>query len=319
MQSYCIRSLLAPLSSESMFSAVDTKSSAAVADATRAVFLRHHPGAHSHLVDRLFRDIEDIFQGRYLDYLPLDTRYHDFEHTLQAALCLVRLLDGRYRTPATPALTARGFEMAVAAVLLHDTGYLKLRSDRLGSGAKYTLVHVVRSCAFAASYLPTIGFQPAEVEAIVIAIRCTGPRSNVLEMNLADSLAHLLGSVVATADFLGQMAASDYVDELPFLYAEIEEADGFANTPAGDRLFRSHGDLLAKTPHFWEKIVLPKLQQDFGGVYRFLAQPYPEGSNPYVLAIEANVARVRELISRAAQARAASAAPVRRIAELPRI
>jgi hypothetical protein len=274
-----------------MFPQVDTKNVLEVAATAQAALLRHHPAADTRVIDRLFADIEDIFHGRYLDYLPLDMRYHDFEHTLQAALCLVRLLDGRYRAKATPILSARDFELAIASVLLHDTGYLKLRSDSEGTGAKYTLVHVIRSCAFAASYLPTVGFTQPEIDAVVIAIRCTGPRSNVLELHLADQREHLLGSALATADYLGQMAAPDYVDELPFLYAEFEEADNFCHTPRDRRLFRSVHDLVAKTPGFWEKVILPKITQDFGGVYRFLADPYPDGPNAYIMAIEQNIAR----------------------------
>ena len=49
-----------------------------------------------------------------------------------------------------PKLNPRLFELAVAAVLLHDSGYLKLRSDNVGTGAKYTYCHVLRSCSFAA-------------------------------------------------------------------------------------------------------------------------------------------------------------------------
>jgi len=52
------------------------------------------------------------------------------------------LIDGWHHAKATPLLSVRDFELAMAAVLLHDTGYLKLRSDREGTGAKYTLVHV---------------------------------------------------------------------------------------------------------------------------------------------------------------------------------
>jgi len=40
-----------------------------------------------------------------------------------------------------------------------------------------------------------------------------------------------------------------------------------------------------------EKIVLPKITQDFLSVYRYLADPYPEGPNPYLLAVEQNMAR----------------------------
>ena len=78
-----------------MFPQADTKNSAAVSAVARATFLHHHPGADTSVVDRLFRDVEDMFAGRYLDYLPLEMRYHDLEHTVQAVLGLVQLREGR--------------------------------------------------------------------------------------------------------------------------------------------------------------------------------------------------------------------------------
>jgi hypothetical protein len=278
-----------------MFPQVDTKSAPAVAVVVRATFLHAHSGADMTVIDTLFRDVEDMFHGRYLDYLPLEMRYHDFEHTLQAALCFMQLLEGRYRARVTPVLDARHFELAIAAVLLHDTGYLKLRSDREGTGAKYTLVHVIRSCAFAASYLPTIGFTGEETESVVAAIRCTGPRSNISQLHFSGEIEHFIGCALATADFLGQMAAPDYVDELAFLYSEFEESDDFFNTPREQRLYRSVRDLIAKTPVFWEKFVLPKINQDYLGVYHYLADPYPGGPNAYIQAVEQNMTRALTL------------------------
>jgi hypothetical protein len=278
-----------------MFPQVDTKSAPAVAAVVRATFLHAHPAADTTVIDTLFRDVEDMFRGRYLDYLPLEMHYHDFEHTLQAALCFMQLLEGRYRARVTPILDTRHFELAIAAVLLHDTGYLKLKSDRQGTGAKYTLVHVIRSCAFAASYLPTIGFTGAETESVVAAIRCTGPRSDISQLHFSGEVEHFIGCALATADFLGQMAAPDYVDELAFLYAEFEESDDFFNTPRDQRLYRSVRDLIAKTPVFWEKFVLPKINHDYMGVYHFLADPYPGGPNAYIQAVEQNMTRALTL------------------------
>lgn len=281
-----------------MFPLVDTKDAQAVAMVARMTLQQLHPRSCTALIDRLFRDVEEMFCGRYLDYLPVDTRYHDFEHTLQAALCLVQLLEGRARAAVSPRLNARHFEIAIAAVLLHDSGYLKLRSDRDGTGAKYTFVHVTRSCAFAASYLPTVGFTNEEVDIVENAIRCTGPRSDIKHLRFANESENFLGRALASADLLGQMAAHDYVDELPFLYAEFEESDNFFNVPQEKRQFRSPRELIAKTPAFWERFVLPRLNGDYGGVYRFLADPYPTGPNAYLEAVQRNIARAEEFARR---------------------
>jgi hypothetical protein len=278
-----------------MLPKVDTKSAPSVAAVVRAIFLHAHPGADTAIIDTLFRDVEDMFNGRYLGYQPLDMRYHDFEHTLRAVLSLAQLLEGRYRAKITPVLGARHFEVAMAAVLLHDTGYLKLKSDPGGTGAKYTSVHVIRSCAFAANYLPTIGFKGEEVESVIAAIRCTGPHSNISQLLFPGEVEHFIGCALPTADYLGQMAAPDYVDKLAFLYAEFEESDDFSKTPQEKRLFRSVHDLIAKTPAFWEKFVRPRITHDYLGVYRYLSDPYPSGPNAYIQAIEQNMSRARTL------------------------
>ncbi|HZP59061.1 MAG TPA: hypothetical protein VFB27_01965 [Opitutaceae bacterium] len=269
---------------------IDTKSAPAVAAATQAVFRKMFPRASMGIIDRLFFDVRRMFTGHYLDYQPSDLRYHDFEHTLQAALCFIRLLAGRHAARARPRLTPRQFELGLAAVLLHDTGYLKFRSDRAGTGAKFTHVHVLKSCAFAAAYLPTIGVSRKELDGVLGAIRCTGPSSDIAQLRFNSPAERLIGCALATADYLGQMAAPDYPDELELLFNEFREADEFANVPRPQREFKSAAELIARTPLFWRNVVLPKLETDYRSLYRFLAQPYPDGPNPYLLAARANIA-----------------------------
>jgi hypothetical protein len=74
----------------------------------------------------------------------------------------MELLAGRTAVQAEPILTSNQIECALVAALLHDCGYLKLRSDRSGTGAKYTFCHVLRSCSFASSYLPPMGSTPTK-------------------------------------------------------------------------------------------------------------------------------------------------------------
>ena len=283
-----------------MFPIVDTKDPKAVAAIVRRTLHQLDPQSGTAIIDRLFGDIETMFSGRYLDYHPLDTRYHDFEHTLQAALCLSLLIESRSRAGVTPRLSARLFEIAIAGVLLHDVGYLKLRSDREGTGAKYTYVHVTRSCAFAASYLPAIGFTNAEVDTVEKAIRCTGPRSRIALIEFTDEIEQFLGCALASADFLGQMAAPDYIEELGFLFDEFNESDNFYHVPMEKRMFHSLPDLIAKSANFWECFVLPRLNDDYRAVYRYLADPYPGGPNAYIEAVERNIARTRSMAQPAA-------------------
>src|SRR5436190_18458468 len=99
---------------------VDTRSVQAVRTQAIQVFLRLFPKGDSRCIHRAFDWAEAAFSGRYADYQAIDAKYHDFEHTLQGTLCYVTLLDGYQRAGAQPPLTARMFELAVVAILLHD-------------------------------------------------------------------------------------------------------------------------------------------------------------------------------------------------------
>jgi hypothetical protein len=280
-----------------MFPPVDTKNAPAVADFVEEKFAAMYPDASLVWLRRIFGDIETLFTGRHPDYAPVDLKYHDLEHTLQATVCLVLLLEGRHAAKVEPHVDARQFELAISAVLLHDSGYLKLRSDNVGTGAKYTFCHVLRSCSFTASYLPTLGANDVEVEAVLGAINCTGPTKEISRLYFRDQVQKVIGCALASADYLGQMAASDYPDELEILYHEFQESDDFIHLPPNRRAFRSAADLIERTPLFWQKFVLPKLESDFQAVYRFLARPYPHGPNPYLEAVERNMIKIRNRIA----------------------
>eukprot|EP01031_Cornospumella_fuschlensis_P049175 gene49175-60193_t len=166
-----------------MFPPVDTKDAPAVAAFVEQKFSEMYPDASLAWLTTIFTDMEVLFSGKHPDYAAVDLRYHDLEHTLQATVCMVLLLEGRHAAGVEPRLNARQFELGLSAVLLHDSGYLKLRSDNIGTGAKYTFCHVLRSCAFAASYLPTLGANDHEVEAVLGAINCTGPTKEISRLH----------------------------------------------------------------------------------------------------------------------------------------
>ncbi|NUQ39262.1 MAG: hypothetical protein HUU23_16070, partial [Caldilineales bacterium] len=252
------------------FPPVDTKDASAVQAFVEAKFAAMHPHASLTWLQTIFQDIDRLFCGRHPDYAAVDLKYHDLEHTLQAAVCLTLLLEGRHLAGVEPAVDARHFELALSAILLHDAGYLRLRSDVAGTGAKYTFCHVLRSCAFAASYLPVLGANDYEVEAVLGAISCTGPSKDISRLYFREPVERIIGCAVTTADYLGQMAAPDYPDELEILYHEFKESDDFIHLSPSRRAFKSVEDLKQRTPLFWNKFVKRKLESDFLAVYRFL-------------------------------------------------
>jgi hypothetical protein len=256
------------------------------------------PGSDGNFVRQAFEWATDCFNGRFADYRAVDTRYHDFEHTLQGTLCMARILDGRYRAKAKPELTEKFFELGLLAILLHDTGYLKKRDDAKGTGAKYTAIHVLRSVDFAATLLTQKKFSREDIRAVQNMICCTGIDAALDKIPFQSELEKITGFTLGAADLVGQMAAEDYVKKLPVLYAEFAEAAAYSKDEGNYKfMFSSADDLMQKTPQFWEKFVLGKLEKDFAGVHRFLNSPYPDGPNFYLDRIEANIRQLKEQLA----------------------
>ena len=281
-----------------MYPPVATKDPTAVEVEVQGACRAMFPEADPLFVPRVFGWAIECFTGNYQDYQAVDAQYHDFEHTLQGTLCLARLLLGRHATGAQPQLTQRMFQLALVAILLHDTGYLKKRDDPGGTGAKYTVIHVHRSADFAAQLLQEKGFTPGDIKAVRNMILCTGVNAELNVIPFQSGLEKAAGFALGTADILGQMAAEDYVDKLPVLYAEFAEAARFSKDPTQFvALFSSAADLMRQTPAFWDNVVRVKLDSDFAGLHRFLNDPYPSGPNPYIQRIEANLQRLRQRIT----------------------
>ena len=279
---------------------VDTKDLAAVEREVQAAYVAMFPQAGRSFVPTALGWLKDCFAGKYKDYQVSDARYHDLEHTLQGTLCMARLLHGRHQAGAKPGINQRLFELGLLAILLHDTGYLKKKDDAGGTGAKYTLTHVTRSVQFAEQFLEEKGTPLAEIRMVQNMIRCTGVNANLSLIPFQSEMEKTVGFALGTADLLGQMAADDYVEKLPVLYSEFEESARFyEGKMASTQNFSGANDLVRKTPDFWTKYVLPKIKNEFWGLYRFLNRPYPNGPNYYIQRVEANIEKVRRQLAAA--------------------
>jgi hypothetical protein len=279
-----------------MFVAVDTRDLPAVQSEVQSIFQALFPEANGSFIPDAFEWTEEWFTGRYPGYQAIDARYHDLEHTLQGTLGLARIFRGRHFAGVRPILTPKAFELGLFAILMHDTGYLKRVEDTEGTGAKYTATHVRRSGEFARQFLSEKGYNASDTHSVQNMIRCTGVNVDLSTIPFTSELDRVVGFALGTADLLGQMAATDYVEKLPVLYAEFAEAAAFAGSDSVKSIiFPSAEDLMRNTPGFWQHYVVPKIERDFGGLYRFCADPYPDGPNFYIDAIEANISKLREL------------------------
>jgi len=275
----------------------DTRNPSAVAGEIEQLHARMFPGHDAPYIRPILSKVEDAFDGRWGKFQAMDTAYHDLEHTLQATLCCLRILAGHLAANSHPILAPRHFRLGYHAMLLHDIGYLKKRDDEAGTGAKYTLIHEPRGCDIAHEFLLEEKWETGDIERVCSLILCTGPRSNLGGTKFGDPGHRLLGEAVCTADFLSQMSDPGYVQKLPDLFEEFVESDRSNNIPADSRQFKTLGDLYRNTPTFWEKFVIPKLQQECGNIGRYLAVPYPDGPNPYFDQVQANIAAVRRIVA----------------------
>ena len=285
-----------------MLAQVDTKDPTLVEVEVQTLYMSMYPAGDWFFVPQVFGWAIDCFTGVYDNYQPIDARYHDFEHTLQGTLCLARLLHGYFKSAPPLPLPQKIFELGMLGILLHDTGYLKKRDDVEGTGAKYTLTHVNRSAEFARELLTKKGFSDAQIRAVQNMIRCTGVNVDLASIPFQNELERLVGYALGSADLLGQMAAHDYIDKLPILYLEFAESasyNGGKMTTGGN--FASAEDLIKRTPLFWEKYVLPKITNDFRGMFNFLRDPFPDGPNEYLERIQGNLDRLRGNLAVASQ------------------
>jgi hypothetical protein len=262
-----------------------------------ALFLAHFPERNTTFLTGIFKQIQKAFAGTYPGYQSCDTVFHDLAHTCQVAIATVCILDGYCKSGRLPVLTFRGYELAVAGILLHDIGYLKEVGDNRGTGAKHTFSHVERSADFAAKFLPSFGATPDEIRQVQLSIRSTAVNVDMSKLPFRDPGERFMGCVLGSADLLGQMAAPDYPERLPRLFREFAEAASYSHVATGGRASsQSAEDLLRRTREFYHGYARRMLDHEWDGVYHLLEYHFPDGRNLYVEAIDANLDRIDRLL-----------------------
>ena len=236
-----------------------------------------------------------FFEGRFPGYQACDSVYHDFAHTNVACVAVTRILDGHLKSGEEPHITARDFELTIAAILLHDTGYIKKTGDHEGTGAKYTLVHPNRSVEFAHVLLAQLGVAPDEICKVQAAIRYAG-LEDAHDDPAFSAHDRFIGCVVGSGDILGQMADPAYPERLPGLYDEFHEAKLFAGLDStGIGSYQSATDLMRRTREFYETYVQRMLTTRWGRVHEVLRYHFADGRNQYLDAIALNLDKIDRL------------------------
>ncbi|MDH4192037.1 MAG: hypothetical protein OEW21_17765 [Betaproteobacteria bacterium] len=278
---------------------VNVENASDVREAIAAILAARYPGEDLSLLKRVFDDVESLFEGRLPGYLSCDTPYHDLRHTLDVTLALARLVDGHDRVRAeADRLGARRAQLGIIIALLHDSGYVKRASEAgIANGAVFTKVHVSRGAEFIADYLPKIGFGP-EVEVAKQIVHFTGYEMNLEDIKLGEPKDRLLGTLIGTADLIGQMSDRTYLEKVrDFLYHELVWGEvARETTPDGGQIVRyaSAEDLVSKTPEFFE-LARDRVVNKLGGVHRYAGAHF-DGANPYLVEIDRNMKFLRDAL-----------------------
>lgn len=222
------------------------------------------PGHEMTYIDAAFDLIEASCHGRVAGYESLLTPYHDQGHMLEVVLCSARLLHGLHL--GGQVLDTLTIDACIVGALLHDSGYLMNDAEAQGTGAQFTLTHVVRGVVFTETQLGHL-LPPRLLAATGKVILTTDHRPVAIMPDYDTPAERLAASVTATADLVGQMANREYLERLLLLYFEFKEA--------GIGFFTDIHDLLEKTNGFYQ-LMSARLQNELGGLTPHLIRHFDQ-------------------------------------------
>ena len=268
---------------------VDVTEPGDVGAAVRRILEVRYPLFDFTPVDTLVADLSRLYRGDYPGFSACDIGYHNLQHVLDVTLAMSRLVDGHDRVEVDGCRLGPELALAgIAAALFHDSGYIRrIRDTRHQNGAAYTRVHVSRSARFMAEYLPRAGM--SQLTGICTRIvHFTGYELTPSDIAVVSPRERRLGELLGSADLIAQMADVDYARKCREHLFEEFRVGGLAGEHAsqypGATVFRSPEHLLELTPAFIRNAIDSRLEGQFGGVYRYAAEPF-DGQDLYMRAI----------------------------------
>jgi len=240
-------------------------------------------------IEKAYNDVKKLFLGQYPGYQKCNTAYHDIRHTMTVFLAMVRLIHGA--CVAGHNFSEKEINIGIISALMHDTGYIQRIGDNIGTGAKYTLVHISRSIDFVKEYYKENEYLSKNSKDFSQILKCTGMSTEIGKIVFSSSNIEIMGKIMGTADLLAQMADRFYLEKLIYLYREFEEA----RVPG----FESEQDLLKKTINFYN-ITKERLEKDFSNVSRYATEHFRVRfnleKNLYLEAIDKNIKYLKKIL-----------------------
>lgn len=246
-------------STQQLISLVDISDPEDVFDEVEVILRGIDPSFSIKEISRVFQDIIRLFEGSYPGFRACNTEYHDLRHTMEVFLATARLIHGAF-LDGKP-LSEKMINIDIISALMHDTGYNQTLDDTSGTGAKYTVDHILRSIDFCNHYFADHPAFAHESKSFRDILLCTGFTERINEIQFLNQEVETAGKILGAADLLGQMADRLYLEKLLFLYHEFKEA-GIAD-------YENEYDLLLKTLQFY-KVTLNRLEYDLGSVHQHM-------------------------------------------------
>jgi hypothetical protein len=253
------------------------------------LFTTHYPASAYRIIEHHYHLIDDLFQGRYQGYRNCNTEYHDFSHSIDTFLAVMRFVDGYNLTNAP--FGQQTASRLLSSALFHDTGYIQRDWDTFGTGAKYTREHVLRSKEFVRENRSILELSAEAVEEINHYIDSTGLTPNVRTDTEAPARDQMASALLGAADIVAQMADRMYLEKLLFLYYEFREA--------GIHGYETEFDIIRKTVEFY-RAARDRLETEYMGVHHCAIAHFKNSfgieNDLYIEAIERNINYVHKIM-----------------------
>ncbi|UCD66151.1 MAG: hypothetical protein JSW69_00540 [Deltaproteobacteria bacterium] len=214
------------------------------------------PDYNTSQFEMAYNDIICLFNGEYPGYRASNTKYHNLEHTCAVTLAVTRLIHGLHVQGNN--FSSRVIELGLISSLFHDTGLIQKTEEDEGTGAKYTIGHEERSIELMGNYLASNDFSTEDITDCRHIIMCTILTLPFEEIPFKSDEIGTIGRILGSADLIAQMADRNYLEKLPLLFLEFEEAKmpGF-ETPL---------ELFKKTEEFYHSVARTRLAKEMGDV-----------------------------------------------------
>lgn len=258
--------------------------------------LRQNFPTQAELLETLVKDVEALYRGEWPSWQACQVPYHTIDHVYGVLLVALQIFVGdcqRRQLQCMNMETSR-IKVLTAAALFHDSGYLKSCDDlHQGLGGQYTFEHVERSQRLAQRYLvDRPGWAVDQCQAVQALIGATKIVDGNDELIIPAARFEGLCDMLASADLLAQVADDHYLEKLPSLYVEFEEAYDWKGREQlrqrGFVVFDSYEKLLAGSGCFIRGQVLPRLKA-MGDQEQVLQVYFGQNPSPYMRQLRLNM------------------------------